>query len=185
MRERLVVVTGASGAGKTSIVDDLIAQGIGGRIITCTTRSPRSNNGVAEVDGVDYRFLSEEEFLERLARDEFAEHANVYGRHYGTLRTDISDAMARHGVAFAIVDVQGAQTLQTVYPDALTVFVDVSKEELRERLTLRGERAESVERRMAAFNHERSMSGRFALMIENKNGSLKEAIETLKAALGT
>src|SRR5438105_3793633 len=120
----LFIVSGVSAAGKTSIVEGVIRRlGIAQRVITCTSRPPRmsKDTGQTEVDGVDYRFFANEDFVARLQAGEFAENANVYGKRYGTLKQDILNAQQKAYFALAIVDVQGAATLTQLYPDAHSI----------------------------------------------------------------
>lgn len=173
----LVVVSGPSGAGKTSIVEGVIAQsGIGVRVITCTTRRPRGS----EVDGKDYRFLSREEFIERLCKGEFIEHAEVYGNFYGTLAADITAAREKFSVAYLITDVQGAETMMRAYPEARNVFISISCNELRERLEKRGDAFAVIAERVNKAAAELAKSGRFAKVIQNREGCLQSAIQSFR-----
>ena len=90
----LVVITGPSGVGKSTLCDNirLALPGVS-RAVTCTTRKPRSG----ELDGVDYYFLGEEEFLARVDSDEFLENALVHGNHYGVLKSELRTKRAGGG----------------------------------------------------------------------------------------
>ena len=150
----LLVLSGPSGVGKTTVAHRLMgANGTLKRIVTCTTRAPRDG----EQDGVDYHFLDESEFLERLGCGEFLEHAEVYGKYYGTLKSSVHDAFAAGHDILIVNDVQGALTLNKIIrEDAVlggalqTVFlVPEGVEELRKRLESRDEDdKKSIEERM-------------------------------------
>ena len=105
----LVVITGPSGVGKTTLCDNIRSALPGmSRAVTCTTREPRSG----EVDEVDYYFLGEEEFLARVDSDEFLENALVHGSHYGVLKSELHAKLASGGDVLLNIDVQGAATIR-------------------------------------------------------------------------
>jgi len=115
----LIVITGPSGVGKTTIIKSLLKADSNLRYsVSLTTRPPRTR----ERDGVDYRFISTEEFLEKVRNDEFAEWSEVYGRYYGRLKKDLEE-MARFGDVLVGIDVQGAMKLQHIYPYGVFIFL--------------------------------------------------------------
>ncbi|MBI1809817.1 MAG: guanylate kinase [Gemmatimonadetes bacterium] len=132
-----VVLSAPSGGGKTTVTKLLMGRRAGlGYSVSCTTRMPRPG----EVDGVDYHFLTDEEFLERHDKGEFAESALVHGKRYGTLKSSVQAVLdAGHHVMMDI-DVQGAAQFAAAYPHAVLVFllppsVDVLVERLMARQT--------------------------------------------------
>ncbi len=106
----LVVLSGPSGVGKSTVAERLLADAAFGRAVTATTRAPRPG----EADGIAYHFLTESGFRERLARQEFLEHANVYGRLYGTPLASVHAVLDAGRVCVLVIDVQGAATLRAL-----------------------------------------------------------------------
>lgn len=151
-RPLLIVVSAASGAGKSSLCRALLEQ----RkdivySVSCTTRAPRGG----EVDGRSYHFLTQDAFLARAESGSFLEYAKVHGNYYGTLRQTIEEAMGHAQSVVMDIDVQGAaqvrEALALLPADHLLRrgFVDIfihapSMDELRRRLELRGEDSEDV-----------------------------------------
>src|SRR5579875_212208 len=117
----LFVLSAPSGAGKTTLAREAVNKIPALELsISLTTRAPRKG----EVDGVDYYFVSEAEFKQRLARGELAEHANVFGAWYGTLRLPLERAIAEGRDMLLDIDVQGARQISALYgPDVVRIFV--------------------------------------------------------------
>ncbi|MBL9117318.1 MAG: guanylate kinase [Verrucomicrobiaceae bacterium] len=136
----LLVVSGPSGSGKTTLCRKLSDQGEAVYSISCTTRAARQG----EVHGKDYFFLTEEDFVERIGRNEFFEHAHVHGKRYGTLKSYVTENLLCGVDVVMDIDVQGAEQVRSCQ-DALVkqCLVDVfilppSVEELKARLAHRG-----------------------------------------------
>jgi guanylate kinase len=147
----LFVISAPSGAGKTTLVEALRQTPEFVYSVSCTTRPPRAG----EIDGEDYYFLSESDFLARVNAGEFLEHAKVHGHYYGTWRTPVLDYL-KTGVDVLIdIDTQGAAAIRNCGDEfirqALTdVFImPPDLDELRRRLTKRGtETAKQIELRL-------------------------------------
>ena len=149
-RAVLMVVTAPAGAGKTTLCDRLLAEFPRLRYsISCTTRQPRGN----EQNGVDYHFLSQEDFKKRIDAGDFLEYANVHGNWYGTLASTVQDALMAGDDIIMDIDVQGAQSLRSSIdegdPFLRDAFFDVfvlppSLAELERRLNGRGEDSPEV-----------------------------------------
>jgi guanylate kinase len=134
-----IILSSPSGGGKTSIAKRLLEYRSDlGYSISCTTRSPRNS----EQDGVDYHFLTRDDFLARRARGDFAESAEVHGNLYGTLRSEISRVLDSGRHVVMDIDVQGSRQLARAFPQSVTVFVlPPSGQVLLDRL--RGRKTES------------------------------------------
>jgi guanylate kinase len=165
----IFIVSAPSGAGKTTISRAAVRE-IGGLTpsVSLTTRRPRSG----ELEGIDYRFVSEEEFQRRLAADELAESARVFDACYGTPRQALEEAIAAGRDMLLDIDVQGARSLTARYPeDAVTIFVlPPSFEELEERLRGRGtEEADAITGRLNRAREEFRAYPEYDYLIINAN----------------
>ncbi len=133
---KLFVISGPSGAGKGTINkivleerNDIIMS------VSATTREPRQG----EVDGKNYYFISEEEFLKKIDNDEFIEWAKVYGNYYGTLKEEVSNILSTGKNVLLEIDIQGAMQVRENYPEGIFVFVlPPSMSELKTRILGRG-----------------------------------------------
>jgi guanylate kinase len=148
----LFVVSAPSGAGKTTLVERIRRTPNLFYSVSCTTRRPRAG----EIDGQDYRFLSDADFRERVAKGDFVEHAQVHGDHYGTLREPIVTKLETGKDVLIDIDTQGAAVIRNggdpLIRDALAdVFImPPDLEELRKRLLKRGtETAQQIDSRLA------------------------------------
>lgn len=168
-RGRLIVVSGPSGAGKTTVLKRLLERAPVPLVtsVSATTRAPRSG----EQDGVDYHFLSRDEFARRRAAGEFLECAEVFGRGdwYGTLRSEVTPRLDAGNWVLLEIDVQGMASVVEQHPDAVTIFVEPeSLEELERRLRGRGtDSAESIERRLNVARSELSAAHRYRHRVKN------------------
>ena len=175
------IISAPSGSGKSTLVRRLLA-GVPGLMfsISYTTRAPRGG----EVEGENYHFLARAEFEERIGRDEFLEHAQVFGNYYGTHRGVLEQARKRGLDLVLDIDVQGARQLKSKIPEAVTVFILApSREILEQRLRARGEDSDRViERRLRdAANEIRNYSVYDYVLI---NQELTESDQTLAAIVG-
>ena len=153
----LFVVSAPSGAGKTTLVERIRRTPNLFYSVSCTTRTPRAG----EIDRQDYRFLSDADFRERVAKGDFVEHAQVHGDHYGTLREPIVTNLETGKDVLIDIDTQGAAVIRNcgdpLIQDALAdVFImPPDLEELRKRLLKRGtETAQQIDSRLATAARE-------------------------------
>ena len=166
--DKIIIIAAPSGAGKTSIVRFLLNrfQEQLGFSISCATRSPRAN----EKDGVDYYFISAENFQQKITEDQFAEWEMVYeGKYYGTLRSELSRIWSDKKVPLLDIDVKGGLSVKENYPQSLSIFIQPpSLEELKKRLETRGtETAESLSMRLDKASLEMSFSNQFDKIVIN------------------
>lgn len=167
---KLLIFSAPSGSGKSTIINWLMQEHPELNMhfsISCTSRPPRGQ----EQNGVEYFFLTPEEFREKIQRDEFVEYEEVYtDRYYGTLKSQVEKQLeAGENVVFD-VDVHGAVNIKKAYGEqALSLFIQPpSVEELRRRLTGRGtEKEEEIEKRIARAEYELSFADRFDTVIIN------------------
>jgi len=168
MKEKVLIFSAPSGSGKSTIVNHIL--GLHPEIefsISATSRPPRGE----EKDGVEYYFLSSDEFRERISRDEFVEHEEVYeGRFYGTLKSEVRRIWDKGHVIIFDVDVKGGVSLKRYFGEkALSVFIQApSVEELRERLILRGtDSPEAIAERVAKAAEEMNYAPLFDRILVN------------------
>lgn len=177
---RLFIVTAPSGAGKTTLVSEVIAKTrTGNRVITSTSRLPEVRDGKQEIDGEDYHFFSHEDFKARVALDEFAEYEEVFaGRWYGTLKSALVDATRDGGPAYLVCDVNGAKKWIALFPTlrSRAVFLDVPEKEMRMRLKKRGCEGAALKTRINRFTLESAQRVAFDNVLMNKNGELERAV---------
>ena len=175
---RVFVITGPSGVGKGTLIRGLMERlGKLELSVSATTRAPRPG----EQDGVDYHFLSREEFDRRVAEQDFVEHADYAGRSYGTLRSELEERV-RAGVPVVLeIEVQGARQVRAAMPEAVQVFIaPPSLAALRTRLIGRGtDDPQEVERRLQVAEQELAAQPEFAHVVVNDR--LDEALERLTA----
>lgn len=149
----LVIVSGPSGAGKTTIARAIHAAFPGSILSLSLTTRPM---GPTEREGVDYHFASEEEFEKGVREGAFLEHAGVYGKRYGTPRKPVEDGLAAGSLVILEIDVQGAKQVKAQIPGALGLFVRTpTEDELLRRLRARKRDNEDViQRRFARAREE-------------------------------
>ena len=183
---KVIIFSAPSGSGKSTVVNHLL------KIYDCfafsisaTSRAPRGR----ERDGVEYYFISNDEFNRRVAAGEFVEHEEVYsGTQYGTLKSEVQRLWDEGKVILFDVDVKGGINLKKYFGDsALSIFVKApSVEELRRRLVLRGTDApDDIEKRVAKAAEEMEAAPQFDVVLVNDNLDLclEEAEDTVSMFL--
>jgi len=173
----IFVITGPSGVGKGTLIRGLLERIPDLELSTsATTRKPRPG----EADGVDYHFLTEQQFAERVAAGDFVEHATYSGNMYGTLRSEL-ERRAREGNPVVLeIEVQGARQVRKAIPESVAVFIaPPSLDALRARLVGRGtDSPEAVDERLRTAEHELEAQPEFAYVVVNDR--LEQATDELE-----
>ena len=178
----LIVISGPSGAGKDTILQRMKERELPFHfVVTATTRPRRAN----EINGRDYFFVSKEEFARMIDEDELIEYAIVYGDYKGIPKQQVRDALASGKDVVMRIDVQGAETLRKLAPEAVLIFITVDSEEelltrLRERKT---ETADALMLRMATARKELLRVGAFDYVVLNRDFHLDETVDTIRAII--
>ena len=170
------VITGPSGVGKGTLIRTLLERVPELQLsVSATTRRPRAG----ETHGVDYHFLSEDEFERRVAAGEFVEHALYSGRRYGTLRSELEARLAGGHPVVLEIEVEGARQVRASMPEAVQIFIaPPSDEALRARLIGRGtDDRDEVAARLARAREELRAQAEFTHVVVNDR--LEDASEAL------
>ncbi len=167
---KIILITAPSGAGKTSIIHYLMNKFMQLAFsVSATTREPRGN----EKDCIDYYFISDKEFKDKIHHKEFLEWEMVYeGKYYGTLKDEIERIWSQNKVPVLDIDVQGAIHVQQQYPvNTFSIFIQPpSLEELKSRLLLRGsETEESLQARISKSSFEMTFKSYFENVVVNND----------------
>ena len=189
MKGKMLIVSAPSGSGKSTIVNWLMQEHPELKLyfsISCTSRAPRGT----EQNGVEYFFLTPEEFRERIAKQEFLEYEEVYeNRFYGTLKQQVENQREQGQNVVFDVDVKGGINIKKYYGDeALSLFIQPpSVEELRRRLEGRKtDTPEAIEERLAKAEYEMTFAPQFDKIIVNDvlETAKQETLNIVKAFLG-
>lgn len=178
-RPGILVISGPSGTGKTTLVNRLIERSPVRlkKAVSATTRSPRHG----EVDGEDYFFLTREQFARHITEGKLLEYAEVHktGHLYGTLKSQVEEALSQQAWSLLEVDVDGMQNITTIYPDAVTIFLlSPSQEVYEQRLRSRGtESEELITRRLQTAQRELTFADRYQYQVVNDQ--LERAVQEI------
>jgi len=175
-RGLLIVISGPSGSGKSSISKALLKTDQSLEFsVSATTRPPREG----EICGVDYYFLSEDEFQRKIDAGEFAEWAEYNNHHYGTLKSALDKSLKEGKDILLEIEVQGAEQLQKLYPEGVFIFIlppslALLEARLRDRRT---ESEEDIQRRLLTAKTEIQRVKNYNYVVFNHNNRLTQAVE--------
>ncbi|HRN50580.1 MAG TPA: guanylate kinase [Anaerolineales bacterium] len=175
----LIVISGPSGVGKDSVLEIMKQRGLPFHfVVTATTRPPRPE----ERDGVDYLFVSREEFAGLIEKEELLEYAIVYNDYKGIPKDQVRKALSSGKDVVMRVDVQGAATVRKISPEAILVFITTSSEdELVERLERRKtETPENLKLRIATARQEFKRIDEFDYVVVNRDGELDDTVDRIE-----
>lgn len=178
----LIVISGPSGVGKDSVLQRMKERGLPFYfVVTANTRPIRPG----EVEGLDYHFVSHDQFAEMIERDELLEYALVYSDYKGIPKQQVRQALESGQDVVLRIDVQGAETIRDLVPEALLIFLATRDEEelelrLRERKT---ETPEGLKLRIATARQELRKVELFDYFIVNADCQLEETVDTIMAII--
>ena len=173
----LFVICAPSGAGKTTIIRELFKKIPDIKFsVSATTRQIRPG----ETEGKDYHFITLDEFNSKKANNEFIETEEVHGNYYGTLKSETEPYLKSSSNMIFDVDVKGALAIKKMYPEAVTIFIDVPYDELLRRLKNRNtESDEQIEKRASRIKMEVEMKDKFDFVVDNSKG-LQSAVAEIE-----
>lgn len=178
----LIVISGPSGVGKDTVIQRMKERELPFHfVVTATTRQPRPE----EVHGVDYYFLSHDEFAEMIEQDELLEYAIVYNDYKGIPKQQVRQALESGMDVVMRLDVQGAATIREISPEAVLIFLTTqSQEELVNRLRVRKtETPEGLNLRIATARQELKRLDEFDYVVVNPEYQLDETVDTILAII--
>jgi guanylate kinase len=181
-RPLLIVISGPSGVGKDTVLQRMKERGLPFHfVVTATTRPKRAG----EVQDKDYKFVSKEEFARMIEADELIEYAIVYGDYKGIPKQQVRTALASGKDVILRIDVQGAETIRKLAPDALLIFLTTeSEEELVHRLeTRKTETSEELKLRIATARKELQRIEAFDYVLLNHDFHLDETVDVIRAII--
>jgi guanylate kinase len=178
----LIVISGPSGAGKDTVMQRMKERGMPFHfVVTANTRPKREN----EIHGKDYFFISKEEFARMIEQDELIEYAIVYGDYKGIPKAQVREALASGKDVVMRLDVQGAETVRKLAPEALLIFITPETEdELERRLRdRRTESSDSLALRIATARKEFQRIENFDYVIINRDFQLDDTVNRVRAII--
>ncbi|KAK9904205.1 hypothetical protein WJX75_006739 [Coccomyxa subellipsoidea] len=177
-----VVISGPSGVGKDAVIKALQASRPDLHFVVTATSRPKRPG---EVEGVDYFFVSKEQFEEWIRSDELLEWALVYGEYKGIPKTQVLEALARGTNAIFRLDIQGAQTVRRKFPDAVSIFLVAESEAalVKRLIDRKTEPMDKMITRVETARQEMQHIGEFDYVVLNNDGDLQGAVQQIDAII--
>ena len=173
--KKIIVIMGASGSGKTLLGDYLTTLGIP-KLVTNTTRKPRPG----EIDGVHYNFNTEDEFI-ALPKVEYAKYS---GNYYGLTKKEIEDKLSNHDAVYVVLELNGLLALKEMYPEqVLSVYLEVSLDQMYHRMKLRGDTLESIAGRISNAIVNGELDNRDSCIYSISSGTPEEVQDLMRFIL--
>jgi guanylate kinase len=178
----LIVISGPSGVGKDSVLEMLKKHKVEFYfVVTATTRPPRAS----EVNGVDYIFLSQDQFAEMIEQDDLLEYSIVYNDFKGIPKKQVRDAIVSGKDVILRLDVQGAEKVRKLYPQAVLIFLTVPDEQqmIQRLMARKSERPEELKLRIATARQELKRINQFDYLVVNEDDRLDDTVDTILAII--
>ena len=173
----IFIITGPSGSGKTSLAQEMQDRELWQECISHTTRPMRKDQG--EKEGVTYYFITEEVFNKKLENGEFAESVEYNGNQYGVSHAEIKRVTGNGKHVFVIAENDGHNQIKELYPDAVSIFLYMSKEDCLMNMLQRGDKADKAIDRINLYSDEVANKGNYDYAIKNVYGKKEEVISVL------
>jgi guanylate kinase len=182
LKPLVIVLSGPSGVGKDSVLKAMQSRGMAFHfVVTTTDRKPRKE----EVNGVDYNFISTEQFEQMLHNDDFVEHARVYGDYKGVPKSQIQGALASGKDVVLRLDVQGAARVRELFPDSIQIFlIPENEDKWRQRfISRKSETEEMLQKRMEIAHEELKRVAEFNYVVINCTDCLDTTVNQIAAII--
>jgi guanylate kinase len=169
----LFIVSGVSGSGKTTLMREVLDN----ELVSYSTRPMRQG----ESEGNPYYFITEEQYDQMYNDGEFAEYSNYagHGYRYAISYDELNDKLAK-GDAYVISDVNGMDQFKSIYPNCVSIYIYVEKEEAEKHMRLRGDSEADIEKRLATYEDEISYMYKYDHIVVNRHGEMDETVEKLR-----